>query len=49
MLVLAGQPGYSTDTRDVLIAQQAPAADKAAVAVKLGGPGAGAEFLRGAA
>ena len=47
VLVLAGQPGYSTDTRDVLIAQQAPATDKAAVAVKLGGPGAGAEFLRG--
>jgi len=49
VLTLSGQPGYSTDTRNVLIAQKAPAADKAAVAVKLGGPGAGAEFLRGAA
>lgn len=34
------------DLRDLLQAEDAPAADKAAVAEVLGGPGAGAEFLQ---
>jgi hypothetical protein len=37
---------HDGDIRDYLVERDAPAADKAAVAEVLDGPGAGAEFLR---
>lgn len=40
------QDSTGADLRDVLRATRAAAADKAAVAEVLSGPGAGAEFLR---
>jgi hypothetical protein len=40
------QANRGEDLCDVLLAQEAPAADKEAVAEVFGGPGAGAEFLR---